>query len=436
MLASLVPQGAASEPEVAAWAAARPIVGAVALALGLHDAFAAPLFVVCVVALAVSTALCAWQRTRIAFNKGRILSSAGLVDRPALLAEHDVEIACEPTLTESEMLSIASETLGRLGVRTRRRDGLIAAVSPVWSLWGSPVFHWALLAIIVTLVLGNLFRSSGQMGLAVGQEKADAPGSYGIISAGPLRGWMGVQRTIRVDAFDPTYATGGVNRGPTPTVSVLDARGRVIKSQRVYPNMTLKTGSLTIYPADYGLAASVSYADENGAEGGRSVQLIDFSAQAEGGTVPAGALTIRDDVGGTALKLLISVPLDKAEGGLAARLPRQLKARVVATSPEGQPLLDRVLTPGEELGLPGGATLRLLDVGYYARLQLVDDPSIPVLYAMLTVAMIGLGVAALARQQIVMATIMDARRTDPPVAQCHQQPQRDRERACPCVGRN
>jgi hypothetical protein len=49
-----------------------------------------------------------------------------------------------------------------------------------------------------------------------------------------------------------------------------------------------------------------------------------------------------------------------------------------------------------------------LDVGYYARLQLVDDPSIPMLYAGLMVAMIGLGIATLTRQQIVSAVVLNA----------------------------
>jgi len=50
--------------------------------------------------------------------------------------------------------------------------------------------------------------------------------------------------------------------------------------------------------------------------------------------------------------------------------------------------------------------VRLIGLGYYARLQVVSDPSIPALYAGLIVAMIGLGVATFARQQIVSAAVM------------------------------
>jgi cytochrome c biogenesis protein ResB len=280
------------------------------------------------------------------------------------------------------------------------------AVSPAWSAWGSPVFHWALFALIVVLLLGNLSRSSGLMGVAVGQSKIDQPESYGLVSAGPLRDWRGVQRTIRVDALDLHFKTGGVDRGPTPTVSVLDAQGKVLKSQRVYPNNTLNVGSLTIYPADYGLTASVSLVDTSGVEAGRSVQFVDFYTKAASGTAPVGFLKVSDAAGNAELRVYVSVPLDRVAGGLAGRLPTTPAARVLVTSLDDAPVLDQVLHPGEELALPTGGRLRLIGLGYYARLQVVSDPSIPALYAGLIVAVIGLGVAAFARQQIVSATVM------------------------------
>lgn len=407
ILASLVPQGEPSSPGVVAWASAHPLAEAVVRAVGLHHAFTAPVFLLCILALALSTAVCAWRRTKVAVARSRTLHGAPTVDKEALIANHDLEIDCDPRIEESAILALASETFGRLGVQTRQRDRVITAASPAWAAWGSPVFHWALLALIVAMPLGSLFRSSGQIGLAVGQDEFDEPASYGILSAGPLHRWPKVPRTIRVDAFDLKYETGGVNRGPTPTVTVSDAEGNVIKSQRVYPNKTLKTGSLTIYPADYGLSATVSVVDTRGAETRRSTELLDFSGKAEGGTTPVNPLVLSDEAGNAQAEVFVSVPLDRVEGGLLAKLPEDPRARVVVVSAEGKPLLDRILRPGEDLVLPTGDTLRLLDLGYYARLQLVDDPSIPVLYASLVIAIIGLGIATLVRQQVVSAAVIE-----------------------------
>lgn len=406
MLASFVPQGAVSTPAVAAWASAHPLAESLVRMVGLHQAYGAPLFSLGVVVLAVSTAVCAWRRTRAAVSRGRALRAALAIDEQALATNHDLEIPYGPVLGEAEVLAIAADALGRLGIRAKPRGATISAVSASWTVWGSPLFHWALLALIVTMPFGNLLRSSGQMGVTIGQQKADEPASYRIFSEGPLHHLFGAQRAIRVDAFELNFRTGGVDRGPTPTVSVLDTRGEVVKTQRVYPNNTLSTGSLTIYPVDYGLAATVALVDPSGVEKGRTVQLVDFSEEASGGTSPVGYLTVGDG-GESTLRLYVSVPLDRVKGGLAARLPAQLTARVLVTSLDNTHVLDRVLQPGEDLVLPVGGALRLIDVGYYARLQLVDDPSIPMLYVGLTVAMIGLGIATLARQQIVTAAVID-----------------------------
>jgi cytochrome c biogenesis protein ResB len=405
MLGSLVPQGAQSSPVVAAWAATNPLVEGVVRLLGLHAAFDSPLLLACVFVLAISTALCAWKRTKLAIVKSRLLLSALPAGDDEPSADHDLEVVCGPSISGDQVLSTASATLSRLGIRAKVRDGRLAAVSPVWSVWGSPVFHWSLLALILIVASGGMFRSAGQIGLAVGQTKPDEPASYGVLSAGPLHGSVAQRRSVRVDAFEVRYESGGVNRGPTPTVTVLDANGDVVKSQRVYPNNTLQTGSLTIYPVDYGLSATISLLDASGTDSGRMTQLIDFSTATTEGTAPAGHLALDDGTGNVAYRVLVSVPLDRAGGGFAARLPADPRARVVVLRSDGSPLLDSVLRPGGQLELPTGGALKLTGIGYYARLQLVDDPSVPVLYAGLVLAMLGLVVATLARQHIIVATI-------------------------------
>jgi cytochrome c biogenesis protein ResB len=89
------------------------------------------------------------------------------------------------------------------------------------------------------------------------------------------------------------------------------------------------------------------------------------------------------------------------------RVPGHPTAHVLVTTPDGVTVVDRVVAPGQDLALPSGDTLRITGVSYYARLQVVDDWTILLLYAVLAVAVIGLAVTVLARQQIVLATVIE-----------------------------
>jgi cytochrome c biogenesis protein ResB len=305
------------------------------------------------------------------------------------------------------VLSIASERLKQLGIRTKRRDGLLGAVSAPWTVWGSPVFHWALFALIVTLLVGNLQRSDGLMGVMVGETKVDAPESYGTINSSPWYDGGRERRSIRVDSFEPSFRSGGIDRGPTPTVSVLDGTGRVVKTQRVYPNMPLQTGLLTIHGSDFGFAATLAILNASGVETGRSVQLVDFSDTTGDGTVPVGFLVISDSAGIPEMRLAVTVPLDGSPGQFNKSMPDPPAIRVIGTSPDGATMLDGVVRQGEDLALPVGGSLRLVGLTWYARLSVVDDASIPFLYVGLIVAMVGLTIVVVARQQIVLATVVE-----------------------------
>ena len=403
MLATFVPQGDASVPEVAAWAVAHPVIEPVVRLLGLHAAFSALLFRIVVVVLAAATTTCAWRRTKIAIVRMHALRTAAGVDAGSLTAEHDLEIVCNPVLSEAEVLSKAAGALAHLGIRTRQRGALLHSVSPGWAVWGSPVFHWGLVALMLVLLLSGFLRSEGLMGVAVGDTKPDAPGSYGVLEAGGLRDWQGVQRSIRVDAFDTDYRTGSIDRGPVPTVSVLDGAGNVVKSQRVYPNNPLQIGSLTIHATEFGFAATLAVLDQGGVERGRAVQLIDISEEASGGTVPVEPLSLTDDEGNQ-LVVAVTVPMERRDGQLS--VPRERVARVEVFAADGTPMLDEVVARAGEVVLPTGSTLRLDDLGYYARLSVVDDPAIPFLYVALAVAGIGLTLVVVARQQLVLVTVV------------------------------
>jgi cytochrome c biogenesis protein ResB len=245
IVGSFVPQSDMSPMEVARWAAANPGLETLVDALGLHEAFTSLLFIVPGLFLALCTAACAWQRTGVARRRARLLRDASRDTGPGDDTSADFEIVCDPALDSAAIVERTAATLEHLGISSRKGERVVSAVSPWWSVWGTAVFHWALVALIVLIAGGSLARASGQMGVAVGQVKPDQPGSYGQLTSGPLHNWDLVDRWIRVDAFDIDYVTGDLHRGPTPTVTVLDGEGNVLASQLVYPNKARSRSTLS-----------------------------------------------------------------------------------------------------------------------------------------------------------------------------------------------
>lgn len=407
LFATFVPQGQPSSLAVKSWAASHAAVEPLVRTIGLHQAFASVVFTLSAALLAVSTGVCAWRRTKLAIKRAGTLKSATRADKAALAEKHDLEIACDAVLSDQDALAIAADTLASLGIKTTRRGDALSAVSGPWAVWGSPVFHWALLALIVAALVGTVQRSDGQMAIAVGQTKVDAPASYVSLSAGPWHQWALVHRAIRVDAFDPDYKTGGIDRGAVPTVSVLDGSGKVLVSQLVYPNQKLHSGSLSINAPTCGLAATLAFLDGSGTEVGRTIQPIDFSQTATGGTVPLESFTRKDRSGHVVMRLAATVPLDRVGGQYGEYIPKQPRARVMVVSADGTSLLDRTLLPGESVTLPGGGGVRLVGIGWYSRLSLVDDPTIPIIYAAMALAMLGLTLSVSFRQQLLVAAVLD-----------------------------
>ena len=113
------------------------------------------------------------------------------------------------------------------------------------------------------------------------------------LTEGPSGGWNRAVRSIRLDAFEPDYKSGGIDRGAVPTVSILDGAGTVLVKQRVYPNNMLHAGSLAINAPGVGLSVWLALLDPAGAETGRVVQYVDFSETAPEGTVADRALLPR-----------------------------------------------------------------------------------------------------------------------------------------------
>ncbi|MEI8083463.1 MAG: cytochrome c biogenesis protein ResB, partial [Actinomycetes bacterium] len=145
-LGTLVPQGDPTDPKVAAWAMAHAGTEPIISALGFHKAFSSPAFVLVVLLLAASTGVCSWRRTKVALRRYKLLGHVSDAEALKLVARPTfrVPVAAEAT---GEATGAAAGALGESGMRVSEREGFSVAASQPWVVFGSPVFHWALLLL-------------------------------------------------------------------------------------------------------------------------------------------------------------------------------------------------------------------------------------------------------------------------------------------------
>jgi hypothetical protein len=87
-------------------------------------------------------------------------------------------------------------------------------------------------------------------------------------------------------------------------------------------------------------------------------------------------------------------------------IPRPPQARVVVVSPGGATLFEGIAAPGQTLELPGGSKVKVVGIDWYSRLSIVDDPTIPLIYAAMVIAAIGLTMTVTFRQRLLVATAL------------------------------
>ena len=406
MLATIVPQGHADAPEVESWVAANGALGSITSAVGLHEAFSAPAFIVAAIVLMLSTAVCSWDRTRVAIKRGRALRAGARIASEDIVRTGDLAIPIDHALSDTDALARASGALEAIGIKATIADGVVRAVSPWWSVWGSPVFHWALVLLALAAFAGGLFRAEGNMVIPIGETKPDVPESYLVIETGRLHSWDGIERSIRVEDFDPAMKKGDLDLGAVPTVSVLDGDGEVIATEDVYPNNKLHAGSLSINAPTCGLTATIALQTASGDSLPPVVQLVAFSQEASGGTEPLQPLVASNNAGQVLLRLMATIPLDpRGDGTYGEWIPKDPAAHIVLEDGAGTILFDGIVRKGESAALNGGGSVTLLDIGWYTHLALVDDPSIPAVYAAMVLALFGLTLSLASRQQLIAAAV-------------------------------
>lgn len=398
VIGTAVPQVSQGPAKVMAWTAAHPVLSALARPLGLFEAFLSPMFFALVALLTVSTATCAWARTArarsIAASEAKVTDALvdALSSRPAaVIAVHDSEDA----------LALAADALRAVGLKSRVGPRLLVASSGRWGLLGSPVFHWALVALFVVVALGQLTRAEGMIGIPVGGARIESAESYGTLESGRLfSGHTGL--TISVPRLQGKIIEGDLDRGTSPVVA-LSRDGEMLKQQLVYPNKPLRWGSLLIHRSQIGFSIPVSVESSTGEQAFRSDQLIDLDGAAAAGSIPS-RLTL-DGLPGGSLDLTLTLVAVRYSKDVIRMSPSKEMSVGVEVSRGSAPLTMTV--PGT-YALADGLTLSLGPVVNYARIVVVNDWSVYWIYALLVLGMLGLSVAILVPYRTVWVLLVFA----------------------------
>ena len=300
-----------------------------------------------------------------------------------------------PDLSHSEVVDRVGHALRSIHLRVTAGETVVEGRAGRWGLFGSPVFHWALVLLILVVAAGRLTRSEGFIGVPVGDSVPDVAESYRVLDQGPLfPGHTGMEIAVTEmerefwDATGPGRATKRV---------VLRSDGVDLVAQRVYPNNPLEYGPTTIHVSDYGLSPTITLETSVGEIIGGSRSLMDFPDEGGMNSTSAG-LDLTNAAGEAVLVVEMSVPLDTDEHSLDV---------VVSDLATEQTVLEGRLLIGEAIELPDGERLRFVAIGDYARLSVVHDWSVPFIYALLVIGLAGLSVAVLNPYRRVLIMIVE-----------------------------
>lgn len=392
IVGTVVPRGAADAPAVRAWAANHPVAEAIAGPLGLHRAYASPLFLALGVLLAATTAACAVERTRRAHKiaRGSLAVSDAALKR---LREHPQSaFRIGPGTDPDAALVSTASSLADMGLKVRSSDNLVDGRAGVLGLLGSPLFHWSLVALMFAAAAGQATRSEGFLALPVGQRIAESHAEYFQITEGPLFRERHTGLEFEATKIDRSYTADGVDFGVVPSVTVY--RDDVeVTSGDVYPNNPLKVGSLMVHMSELGPSVTLSLESSGGAEVARDVITLDRSTESSSGTTPY-EFTLNGATEGQSVGVRIQVVVfDASAPGASGQVSRAIVETATAGSGEfGPPVL---MIETQSLDLAGGQRLRIADVGDWVRVSVTNDWSVPYIYAFLVTAILGLALAVL-----------------------------------------
>ncbi len=207
---ALLPQQGIDPAQVQQYFTAHPGLAPWLSRLGLFNVFAAPWFAAIYLLLFISLAGCVVPRTFRLAHTLRAQPPAA----PRNLARLPSWARCETSVPPAIALAAAAKMLRRRRFRVRTGDGWVSAEKGHRREAGNLLFHLALLGVLVSVGLGGLFGYKANRLLVQGQSFANTVTNLDVYHPGRLVSPADLAPfSIRLDHFDASYVTSGVDRG-------------------------------------------------------------------------------------------------------------------------------------------------------------------------------------------------------------------------------
>jgi hypothetical protein len=338
MLGATLPQRAADPERWARWTREWPRLAAAAARLDLDRVYDSWWFLALVLLSGASLAIVLleqWRRLPSAWRAPPLAAFESATYR----AEFDRAVRGESGSTV--------RPIGRLGAL------------------GSPLMHTGIALTLVAGVVHVLLATVAQSDLYVGETVGVRPEDWGVQWPGWLASPIALDRPVTLTEYVPDVDADGATR----MLSATFGSGRDAAPQRTAINDPARIGPVAIYiDARHGPAAFVII--QGGGEELRRVVLLREGPGGHGATE-----WLRD---GTELRF-------RAEEERGA-LPDRVEVRAMR---RGVLLGSGTLAPGQELVFPSGPRLSLAGVRWWSRFTARRDPSVPVAFAGLALALLG-----------------------------------------------
>lgn len=335
----------------------------VLLALGLDHVYRTPWYLTLLVLFGASLIACTLSRQVPALTTAQRWQ---YYQEPRQFTK----LALSTTIPQGSLKDLATALTAR-GYRVWQTDNQLYARKGIVGRIGPIVVHASMILILLGGILGALTGFMAQELVPSGETFH----LQHIVQAGPLarvpQHW-----SVKVNRFWIDYTDAGDIDQFYSDLSVLDAEGQEVKRGTIHVNQPLKYGGVTLYQADWSIAA-IRFRLNNSPV----LQLPMAQLETEG----------KGRLWGTWLP----TKPDLSEG--ISLIARDLQGTVLIYSPKGEFLTSLRTGMSTEIN---GVTLTLVELVGSTGLQIKADPGIPLFYAGFAFLMAGVIMSYVSHSQV------------------------------------